>query len=115
MSDMLESAGGCVLNAGIDLLHEKSLAPCLEYRVNVITGDTTQILNFVHYLASLLPGGDGAVDRSRLHITKIIYTSEQMDRSRRKWLTSVFGEGLKFTRCSRARSPDTMRLMLLTT
>lgn len=93
---MLESAGGCVLNAGLGISHEKSLAACLEYHVNVITGGTSQILNFAHYLASLPPGGDGAVDCSRLHITKIIYTCEQMDRSRREWLTYVFGEGLKF-------------------
>ena len=80
----------------MDLPHEKSLAACLEYHVNVITGDTSQILNFAHYLASLPPGGGGAIDRSGLHITKIIYPCEQMDHARREWLTSVFGEGLRF-------------------
>ena len=82
----LEQAGATVLCAGHMMPHEKSVAACLKYRVNVITGDSAHILNFAHYFGSLPES-----DRRDIKITKIIYTAEMMSSSKRQYLVSVFG------------------------
>ena len=66
--------------------HEKSLAACTKYHVNVLTGDGACILNFAHYIATLPSSA-----RCGLRITKIVYTCELMARSKREYLVSVFG------------------------
>ena len=66
--------------------HERSLAACLKYHVNVVTGGSSDVLNFAHYVASLPPDA-----RDNLKITKIIYTCELLTWSQRKYLTTVFG------------------------
>lgn len=66
--------------------HEKLLAACIKYRVNVISGDGPQILNFAHDVAALPSSA-----RCNLRITKINFTCEVMSRSKREYLMSVFG------------------------
>ena len=66
--------------------HERSVAVCIKYCVNVITGDSPHVLNFAHFVASL-----PQTARTGLKITKIIYTCEMMSLSKRRYLRSVFG------------------------
>ena len=66
--------------------HEKSLAACIKFRVNVITGDCAHILNFVHFVASFPSSA-----RRSLKIAKVIYTCEMMTFSKRKYLISILG------------------------
>lgn len=82
----MEVAGGTVFCSG----HVQPLpdvVKCLaEYRVNVLSGDASQILNFAHYFSSL-----SLETRQSIKITKIIYTSESLLRSQREYIMSVFG------------------------
>lgn len=66
--------------------HEKLLAACIKYHVNVISGDAPQILNFAHHIAALPSSARGS-----LRITKVNFTCEVMSRSKREYLVSVFG------------------------
>ena len=66
--------------------NEKSVEACIKYHINVLAGDSSQILNFAHYVASIPP-----CHRSNIQITKIIYTCEMLPRSRREYLVSIFG------------------------
>lgn len=65
--------------------HEKSLAVCIKYHVNIISGDAPRILNFAHHVAALPSSA-----RCSLRITNIIYTAEAMSKSKRDYLVSVF-------------------------
>ena len=66
--------------------HEKLVDACVKYHINVLAGDSSQILNFAHHMTSLPP-----CTRANIKVTKIIYTCEMMPRSRRRYLISVFG------------------------
>lgn len=85
-TEIIERAGGNVLCAGHLMPLETALDLCIKYHVNAITGDTSQILNFAHYIDKLPPSS-----RSQLRITKVIYTCEMMPRLKRDYLVSVFG------------------------
>ncbi|KAL8792067.1 MAG: hypothetical protein Q9195_005322 [Heterodermia aff. obscurata] len=86
VTQTIELAGGNVLSAGHLLPYEKCIAACIKYRLNVISGDSSQMLNFANHVAALPES-----ERCKLEITKIIYTSELMTQSQRNYLTSVFG------------------------
>lgn len=85
-TEVYERAGGTVLCAGCLMPREKLLASCLQYHINVITGDSTQIVAFAEYVATLSPS-----TRSLLRISKIIYTCEMLGKTKRKYITSILG------------------------
>lgn len=85
-TEVYERAGATVLCAGCVLPRENLVTACLKLRVNVITGDASQIVQFADYVATLSPS-----TRRLLRINKIIYTSEMMGKMRRKYITSILG------------------------
>ncbi|KAL9039306.1 MAG: hypothetical protein Q9214_004932 [Letrouitia sp. 1 TL-2023] len=82
----IELAGGNVLCAGHVMQHDKSVAACIRYHVNFLAGDAAMLVNFAHHVDSLGPD-----IRAKLHIKKIMYTSESMPQAKREYLVSVLG------------------------
>lgn len=85
-TDVYERAGATVLCAGCFLPRENLVTACLKLRINVITGDASQIVQFADYVATLSPSS-----RSLLRINKIIYTSEILGKTKRNYITSILG------------------------
>ena len=86
-TQLIELAGGNVLSAGHLMPYEKCIAACIKYGINAVSGDSSHILNFANHVAALPQG-----ERCNIKIAKILYTSELMTRSKRQYLTSVFGQ-----------------------
>ncbi|KAI4183017.1 MAG: hypothetical protein L6R41_005648 [Letrouitia leprolyta] len=91
-TEMLEAVGASVLCAGHLMPHEKLFEACQKYNVNVLTGDSSQILNFVHWISSL-PSGT----KSHFQINKIVYTCEPLPAPKRAYLSTVLGSQLEFS------------------
>ncbi|KAF8169830.1 hypothetical protein K438DRAFT_1614635 [Mycena galopus ATCC 62051] len=86
VTEMLENAGASVLCAGHLMPHADLVKLCIAHRVNVICGDSSQILQIAFHVAGLPPA-----TRDALCINKVIYTSEPLVRAQRRYLTSVLG------------------------
>lgn len=59
----------------------------IKYHVNVLSGDSGQIVRMVHHISTLSPE-----ERSHIKITKIIYTSEMLTVSQKAHIKSVLGD-----------------------
>ncbi|KAJ6502254.1 hypothetical protein C8R45DRAFT_818541 [Mycena sanguinolenta] len=86
VTELLENAGASVLPVGHRVSHSVIVQLCVVHHVNVISGDSSQILQFALHVAGLPPAA-----REALCINKIIYTSEPLVRAQRQYLTSVLG------------------------
>ncbi|OJJ80487.1 uncharacterized protein ASPGLDRAFT_84992 [Aspergillus glaucus CBS 516.65] len=85
-AEILENAGGTVYCAGHLMPHAEVMRLVSGFRINVISGDSSQILQFALHV-STLPDSE----RKSIHINKIFYTSEPLVRSQRAFINSVFG------------------------
>ncbi|KAK2766869.1 hypothetical protein FQN54_006183 [Arachnomyces sp. PD_36] len=85
-AEICENAGGTVFCAGHDMSRADVANAVAHYRVNVLTGDGSQILQFANF-ASSLP----ADQRAAIKLTKVIYTSEPLDRAQRSVIVSALG------------------------
>jgi hypothetical protein len=79
--------------------HSDIVKLLLDHRINVLSGDSSQILQFALHVSSL-----PSTIRDSIRITKIFYTSEPLIRSQRAYLTSVFGPVLIFSVFASAES-----------
>ncbi|KFA72015.1 hypothetical protein S40288_07661 [Stachybotrys chartarum IBT 40288] len=84
--EIMENAGASVLAAG----HHMSVAEVVQlinnYHANVLSGESSQIVQIVHYISTLCQE-----DRDSININKIIYTSEGLNPSQRTLVRAVFG------------------------
>ncbi|KAJ5813809.1 uncharacterized protein N7503_000559 [Penicillium pulvis] len=87
MSEVMENAGGTVFCAGHHMPHAEVIRLVSTFRINVICGDSSQILQFTMYVSSL-----PETQREAIKIKKVIYTSEPLVRSQRAYIKSVFGD-----------------------
>ncbi|KAJ6486946.1 hypothetical protein C8R45DRAFT_903079 [Mycena sanguinolenta] len=85
-TELLENAGASVFCAGHLMPHTTIVQLCVAHRINVISGDSSQILQLALHIAGL-----PSPTREALCINKIIYTSESLVRAQRQYLTSVLG------------------------
>jgi phenylacetate-coenzyme A ligase PaaK-like adenylate-forming protein len=83
MVDVVEYAGATALPAGHLLSFTELLEICRVFEPNVLTGDTTQIVNFASYIKSKR-------DCDNIKIDKILFTSEPMNLIQRSYIDSVF-------------------------
>ncbi|KAF3911930.1 hypothetical protein ABW20_dc0106073 [Dactylellina cionopaga] len=83
---MIEMAGGAVLCAGWMMPLPDVVKAVAHYRVNVIAGDGSQLLQFTNFVASLTPD-----ERSEINITKFIYSSEPLNLEQRELVHSTLG------------------------
>lgn len=58
-----------------------------KYHVNVLTGDSSQVVKVVHYISTL-----SREERDKINIDKIIYTSEMLTSAQRAHIKSILGQ-----------------------
>ncbi|KAG5659630.1 hypothetical protein KAF25_002189 [Fusarium avenaceum] len=84
--EILENAGASVLAAGITMPLTKVIHNLQDFRVNVLAGDSSQIISIVQYI-STLPSSE----RYKIKLNKIIYTSESLTAAQRKHVHTILG------------------------
>ncbi|KAI1994043.1 hypothetical protein LOZ53_001933 [Ophidiomyces ophidiicola] len=86
VTELVEQAGGSVLCAGHNMSYAEVVAAAINYQVNVIAGDGSQMVQLAAYISSLPPA-----QREAIRITKFLYTSEPLIRAQRAFIRSVMG------------------------
>ncbi|OQE43299.1 hypothetical protein PENCOP_c003G06446 [Penicillium coprophilum] len=86
VSEILENAGASVLCAGSRMDAAEVVHTLINYRVNVLTGDSSQIIHIVHHISTL-----PAEQRSEIRVNKVIYTSDLMTFTQRSYILKVLG------------------------
>lgn len=84
--ELLENAGATVLAAGHHMSHGSVIQLARQYRANVLSGDSSQIVAIVHYVSTL-----SQQEQATLEINKVIYTSESMTKGQRTHILAVLG------------------------
>jgi phenylacetate-coenzyme A ligase PaaK-like adenylate-forming protein len=84
--EILENAGASVLAAGIHMAPTEASRLLANYHVNVLTGDSSQIIQFVHHISTL-----PREERDQIKLDKIIYTSEVLTAAQRMHIRTVLG------------------------
>ncbi|KAK7215778.1 hypothetical protein V2G26_003781 [Clonostachys chloroleuca] len=87
--EILENGGCSVLAAGDSMLPEAVINLIIKYHANVLAGESSQIVNMVHYISSL-PNSE----RGKFKLDKVIYTSESLTSGQRAELHKVLGADL---------------------
>ncbi|KAH8651137.1 hypothetical protein BX600DRAFT_473134 [Xylariales sp. PMI_506] len=84
--EILENAGASVLGAGNYMPPADVIRIAIDFQVNVLSGESSQIVQIAHYVSSL-----PQEERARLEIRKIIYTSEPLTTPQREHILEVLG------------------------
>ncbi|EJP68338.1 uncharacterized protein BBA_02340 [Beauveria bassiana ARSEF 2860] len=98
--EIIESAGACTLAAGSYMPLPEIQQLLVKYKANVLSGDSSQIINFVNHVSTLSPE-----ERDQIHLDKIIYTSEVLTGPQRAHIRATLGHGVKI--CSLLASAET--------
>lgn len=88
--EILENAGASVLAAGHHMSPASVVKLLIQYHINVLSGDSSQVVSMVHYISTLT-----ASERDQVKINKIIYTSEGLSPSQRAHIRGVLGSEVK--------------------
>ncbi|CAG7952374.1 unnamed protein product [Penicillium salamii] len=86
-TEIIENAGATVLSAGSYMPLTEVVKSLVDYHVSVLTGDGSQVIQAVHQI-SMLP----REYRDRIHLEKIIYTSEPLTSPQRAFVQTVLGD-----------------------
>lgn len=86
-TEIIENAGATVLSAGSYMPPTEVAKSLADYHVNVLTGDGSQVIQVVHEI-SRLPQNY----RDRIHLEKIIYTSEPLTSPQRAFVQTALGD-----------------------
>ncbi|KAL4938913.1 hypothetical protein BDV06DRAFT_45867 [Aspergillus oleicola] len=87
MTELFESAGATVLSAGNFMTPHEIIPTLIHYRVNVLTGDSSQIVQIIYHISQL-----ERADRENIVLDKIIYTSEPLTDSQRAFIRATCGD-----------------------
>ncbi|KAI0431941.1 hypothetical protein F5Y09DRAFT_330016 [Xylaria sp. FL1042] len=85
--EVLENAGASVLSGGNHMSATQVAALLVKYHVNVLTGDSSQIIQIVHHIPTL-----SREEREQIKLDKIIYTSEILTSAQRAHIGKVLGQ-----------------------
>ncbi|KAI1495907.1 hypothetical protein F5X99DRAFT_414643 [Biscogniauxia marginata] len=85
--EVLENAGASVLSAGNQMLAPKVAGLLAKYHINVLTGDSSQVVQIVHHISTL-----PREERDQIKLDKIIYTSEVLTLAQRALIGRVLGK-----------------------
>ncbi|TGJ80958.1 hypothetical protein E0Z10_g7802 [Xylaria hypoxylon] len=85
--EVLENAGASTLSAGNRMSATEVSTLFAKYHVNVLTGDSSQIIQFVHHISTLAPE-----ERDQIKLDKIIYTSEVLTPAQRAYIGHILGQ-----------------------
>ncbi|EPS42451.1 hypothetical protein H072_3643 [Dactylellina haptotyla CBS 200.50] len=86
MTEIFEMAGGTVFCAGHKMTMPVVIEAIIKYKVNVISGDGSQVLYFANFVAGLPDA-----ERSKINISKVIYTSDPLNTTQRRHVSSALG------------------------
>ncbi|KAF3403588.1 hypothetical protein F1880_009532 [Penicillium rolfsii] len=86
IAEICENAGATVLCGGPYMSKSEVASALSDYHVNVLAAESSQIINIVQYLSTL-----SHEERDRVHIEKIIYTSEMLTPAQRSFVKEVMG------------------------
>ncbi|KAM0234343.1 hypothetical protein ACHAP5_010109 [Fusarium lateritium] len=84
--EIMENAGASVLAAGSTMAPSKVVNLLQGFHVNVLAGDSSQIVSVVHYISTLPQS-----ERGKIKLDKIIYTSESLTAAQRKHIYTILG------------------------
>lgn len=98
--EFVEEAGACALAAGNAMPAPAVLELLAKYRVNVLAGDSSQVVDVVNQLSALPREA-----RARIRLDKILYTSEVLTGSQRAHIRATLGPAVKI--CSVLASAET--------
>ncbi|KAI0538235.1 hypothetical protein GGR58DRAFT_311466 [Xylaria digitata] len=84
--EVLENAGASVLSAGNRMSAAEACTLLAKYHVNVLTGDSSQIIQLVHHISTLSPE-----ERGQIKMDKIVYTSEVLTPAQRAYIGQILG------------------------
>ncbi|KAI1733857.1 hypothetical protein F4680DRAFT_440314 [Xylaria scruposa] len=85
--ETLENAGASVLSAGNRMSAGEVSTLLAKYHVNVLAGDSSQVVQIVHYISTL-----PREERDQIKLDKIIYTSELLTSAQRAYIGRVLGQ-----------------------
>ncbi|KAJ5678738.1 hypothetical protein N7462_006982 [Penicillium macrosclerotiorum] len=86
IAEICEMGGASVLGGGPYMSKPEVVSTLINYHVNVLAGESSQIINVVHYISTL-----SREERDRIHIQKIIYSSEMMTPAQRSFILEIMG------------------------
>ncbi|EWC46462.1 hypothetical protein DRE_04405 [Drechslerella stenobrocha 248] len=87
LTEVLECGGGSVLCAGGAVSMAEARNTARHFRVNTLTADASQILQFANFVASLPDE-----ERAEIKIKKVIYTSEPLNRPQKAVILAALGQ-----------------------
>lgn len=88
----MENAGATVLSAGSYMLPAEVAKALVNYHVNVLTGDGSQVVQIVHHISLMTKE-----DRDCIILNKIIYTSEPLTGPQRMFIKTVLDDAKIFS------------------
>ncbi|CEJ94149.1 hypothetical protein VHEMI09699 [[Torrubiella] hemipterigena] len=83
--EVLENAGACVLGAANRMGLDDVVKLLIQYNVNILTGNSSQMVHLAGFIST-------HPDRAKLKLNKIIYTSEVLTVSQRRFIKAVLGD-----------------------
>ncbi|KAF4959109.1 hypothetical protein FGADI_1987 [Fusarium gaditjirri] len=86
--EILENAGASVLAAGHQCPPATAVQILQDFNVNVLTGDSSQIISIAHQIATMSEMSD---KKKRIKIRKVIYTSEGLSITQRRQIYKALG------------------------
>ncbi|KAJ5087595.1 hypothetical protein N7456_011211 [Penicillium angulare] len=87
ITELMENAGATVLSGGSYMPPAQVASSLANYHVNVLTGDSSQIIQVVHQISRM-----EQEDRDRICLNKIIYTSEPLTGPQRNFIKTILGD-----------------------
>jgi phenylacetate-coenzyme A ligase PaaK-like adenylate-forming protein len=86
MAEIMENSGASVLCGGSYMTTAEVGKGLVDYRVNVLSGESSQVANMVHYISTL-----PQEQREKINIEKVIYTSEVLTPTQRAFIEATLG------------------------
>ncbi|RAL07450.1 uncharacterized protein BO97DRAFT_251926 [Aspergillus homomorphus CBS 101889] len=86
MSEILENAGGTVFSAGNFMTPDEVVRALVQYNINVLTGDGSQVIQIIHHISTL-----PEEKRDGIKLTKVIYTSEPLTDGQERHIRTTLG------------------------
>ncbi|PYH72839.1 uncharacterized protein BO88DRAFT_422573 [Aspergillus vadensis CBS 113365] len=90
LTEILENAGGTILSAGNLMKPSEVVRALARYNVNVLTGDSSQVIQVIHHISTL-----PVDERKGIKLTKVIYTSEPLTDSQKRYIYAILGPAVK--------------------
>ncbi|GAT25082.1 hypothetical protein RIB2604_01900330 [Aspergillus luchuensis] len=90
LTEILENAGGTILSAGNLMKPSEVVRALARYNVNVLTGDSSQVIQVIHHISTL-----SADERNVIKLNKVIYTSEPLIDSQKRYIHAILGPAVK--------------------